>query len=228
MDRDTFNFYVMLAYFSLKTICQEHGERLADIWVHYYVMDCEEEKQEEFLEELIECSTQEREAWDALILIVQSHHIQERLPLPKNLEVWNFEATAEYRQKPKAQGNYPYTKFVRDLALVSTVFVLTEEEGINATRNLSRTIGNKTNDYPQCCYEGGSAIDIVGVAWDQYDEKYEEKSSEKPRKMALSYKRIENIWRASASPESPFYRLGPSKRPIIEHPKFILRRFRKK
>ena len=87
MDRDTFNFYVMLAYFMLKNFCQEYGERLADVWIHFYVIECDKKRREELLEELIECSDQVQEAWDALILILQYHYIQGILPLPKSLVV---------------------------------------------------------------------------------------------------------------------------------------------
>ena len=197
MDRGTFDQYVAFAGSMLVMVREGWGETLADGWVYCYVND--EEKREDLLLELIVCSEEVKEAWDSLSLIAQGL-LLERKPLPHELADWLVQALEGTRRQPTSRGKDPYANFFRNSAIVLAVSFLSRER-IRATRS--------GGGPPECCYEGGSACDAVGMA---VAEIYEE-----PR----SYKSIEGIWTKSASPDSHLYRFGPSRRPIVRHPKCV-------
>ena len=198
MDRATFDEYVAFAGLMLVMVREGWGETLADGWVYCYVND--EDRREDLLLELIVCSEEVKEAWDSLSLIAQGL-LLERKPLPHELADWLVQALEGTRPQPKSRGKDPYANFFRNSAIVLAVSFLSRDS-IRATRNGSGP--------PECCYEGGSACDAVGMA---VAEIYEE-----PR----SYKSIEGIWTESASPESHLSRFGPSRRPLVRHPKCAL------
>ena len=198
MDRSTFDEYVEFAGLMLVIVREGWGETLADGWVYCYVND--EEGREDLLLELIVCSEEVKEAWDSLSLIAQGL-LLERKPLPPELADWLVQALEGTRPQPTSRGKEPYANFFRNSAIVLAVSFLSRDN-IRATRS--------GGGPPECCYEGGSACDAVGLA---VAEIYEE-----PR----SYKSIEGIWTESASPESHLSRFGPSRRPIVRHPKFVL------
>ena len=198
MDRATFDEYVEFAGLMLVMVREGWGETLADGWVYCYVNY--EERREDLLLELIVCSEEVKEAWDSLSLIAQGL-LLERKPLPHELADWLVQALEGTRPQPKSRGKDPYSNFFRNSAIVLAVSFLSRDS-IKATRN--------GGGPPECCYEGGSACDAVGMA---VAEIYEE-----PR----SYKSIEWIWTESASPESHLSRFGPSRRPLVRHPKFAL------
>ena len=198
MDRATFDEYVAFAGSMLVMVREGWGETLADGWVYCYVNH--EERREDLLLELIVCSEEVKEAWDSLSLIAQGL-LLERKPLPHELADWLVQALEGTRRQPTSRGKDPYVNFFRNSAIVLAVSFLSRES-IRATRS--------GGGPPECCYEGGSACDAVGMA---VAEIYEE-----PR----SYKSIEGIWTASASLDSHLYRFGPSQRPIVRHPKCVL------
>ena len=198
MEKATFDAYVEFAGLMLVLVREEWGETLADGWVYGYVHD--EERREALLLELIVCSEEVKEAWDSLSLIAQGL-LLERKPLPHELADWLVQALEGTRRQPKSRGKDPYANFFRNSAIVLAVSFLSRER-IKATRN--------GGGPPECCYEGGSACDAVGLA---VAEIYEE-----PR----SYKNIEYIWTESASPDSHLYRFGPSRCPIVRHPTCVL------
>ena len=212
MDKTTFNAYVNLAYLIVANVNSHLGETLADIWRDDYINDVA--RREALLGELLCCSDEEKVAWDALLLIVQ-FHIGEDMPLPFRLKHWLLEMLANIRRKPKPKGIDPYANYVRDVAIVEAVDFLSTQEGIQATRNINQKKNEKKNGKKndlRCAVTGGrSACDMVGIAVRRH-------FGQSP-----GYKRIEGIWLESASPKSPLYRFGPSKRPIIEHPLYILR-----
>ena len=214
MDKDTFNNdYVDCAWLLFMGIRDHFGETLGHIWADLYVDD--EIGRGVLLPQLIAVSHKTKFAREALQRIWK-FHIAEGIPAPTILEHYLLGWVKKLRVDPEAREKESYAHFVRDLAIVGVVNCLSTETGINATRNLSRMIDGKKHDYPLCCYEGGSAIDIVGTAMGKYGGE------------SLGYKWLEGIWLESASPESPIYRDGPSTRPIMEHPIYILRDHKRK
>ena len=205
IDWMTFKEYVGYARELVTILHMRHGKRLAEVWARRYARDCVGDDRTVFIHELLMCSEQESEAWNALELIVLYHHLHE-IPLPQALQLWTSLVAADIRREPKTSGTEAYTLFVRDMAIVVIVFLLTEGEGIKATRSV--------DGVSVCGYEGGAACDVVGVALAELDGVRPEDG--------LKYKTIEGIWTASASPDSPLYRYGPSRRPFIEHPRFLL------
>ena len=204
VDLTTFNEYVDFARKGVQIMHKQHGERLADVWVHRYARDCAGDDRTVFIQELIICSQEESEAWEALRLIVLYHRVHET-PLPQNLDLWTSLVAGGIRQEPQTTGTDAHTNFVRNMAIVVVVFCLTRVEGIKATRSI--------DGFSECGYKGGSACDVVGVALAELDGVLPAEG--------LKYKTIEGIWTATASPDSPLYRYGPSRRPFIEHPRFL-------
>ena len=205
MDRFKFNQYVDLACEAVQIMHKQHGERLADVWMHRYARDCAGDDRDVFVHELIMCSETKSEAWKALQLITLYHRIHET-PLPQNLELWTSLAAGEIRGEEQTTGKDAHEKFVRNMAIVVVVLLLTMVEDIKAIRTV--------DGFSECGYEGSSACDVVGKAlWDL---------SGLPLDKSLKYKTIEGIWTPTASPDSPLYRYGPSRRPFIEHPRFLL------
>lgn len=213
MDKATFNDYVDCAWLLWMRIRDHFGETLGHIWADHYVGD--EIGRGILLPQLIAISPQTRFAREALERIWK-YHIAEGIPAPTMLEHYLLGWVKKVRVDPEARKKESYNYFVRDLAFVGVVNCLSTETGINATRNLIRTINNKTGEYPQCCYEGGSAIDITGTAMQRHGGE------------SFGYKRGEVIWLESASPDSYFYRYGPSTRPIMEYPIYVLRDHKRK
>ena len=205
MDRFKFNQYVDFACEGVQIMHKQHGERLTDVWVHRYDRDCAGDDRTVFIQELIMCSQKESEAWNALLQIALYHRLNE-IPLPEALDLWTSLVAADMRREPKTPGTDAHTNFVRDMAIVVVVFFLTGVEGIKATRSI--------DGFSECGYEGGAACDVVGVALAELDGVLPAQG--------LKYKTIEGIWTESASPDSPLYRYGPSRRPFIEHPRFLL------
>ncbi len=203
MDIFKFNQYVDFACEGVQIMHKQHGKRLADVWMHRYARDCAGDDRNVFVHELIMCSKTELEAWRALQLITLYHRLHET-PLPQNLDLWTSLVAGEIRGEPQTTGTDAHTNFVRNMAIVVVVLLLTKGENIKATRSI--------DGFSECGYKGGSACDVVGKALAKLDE----------AKLDLKYKTIEGIWTATASPDSPLYRYGPSRRPFIEHPRFLL------
>ena len=204
VDIFTFNQYVDFACETVQIMHKQYGERLADVWVHRYARDCAGDDRNVFVQELIMCSETESEAWKALQLITLYHRLNET-PLPQNLDLWTSLAAGEIRGEPQTTGPDAHTNFVRDMAIVVVVFLLTEVAGIKGTRS--------SDGLSECGYEGASACDVVGKALADLKGLSPDKS--------LKFKTIETIWSATTSPDSPLYRYGPSRRPFIEHPRFL-------
>ena len=206
-NEDTFNDFVDCACLLLRRIRAHFGETLGQVWADLYVN--EPIRQGALLVELIVLAPITKFAREALDLI-KKYHVAEDILAPPILEYYLVGQLKEIEQGPKAGGQEAYRNFLRDMAIVAVVNCLSTETGINATRNMSRTIDGVTHYLPECCYMGGSAIDVVGIAmWKHLGE-------------ALNYKAIENLWIESGLEDSPLYRHGPSKFPILEHPISIL------
>ena len=205
VNETTFSQCVRYARVLVPFIRELYGERLADVWMHRYACDCAGDDRNVFIHELIMCSAKESEACKALQMIV-FYHLRNETPLPQSLDLWTPRAAGEFRRELKSRRTDAYTNFVRDMAIVVVVLLLTGVEDIKAIRSI--------DGFSECGYEGGSACDVVGEAlWDL---------SGLPLAKSLKYKRIEAIWTATSSPDSPLYRYGPSRRPFIEHPRFLL------
>lgn len=214
MDKVTFdNDCVDCAWLLYMRIRDHFGETLGHIWADLYVGD--ERGRGVLLPQLIAISYKTKFAREALQRIWK-FHIAEHIPAPTILEHYLLGWVKILREDPEARERESYANFVRDLAFVGVVNCLSTETGINATRNLSRIINGKKGDYPKCCYEGGSAIDIVGTAMGKYGGE------------SLGYKWLEVIWLESGLPESPIYRDGPSTCPIMKYPINILRDHKRK
>ena len=143
-----------------------------------YLMDYEfnEDKFVEGIDDLIleteQLSTKEnpsgpRDAHDLLIEIA-SDLIRERKPLPVNLSEWSFDIlhdtlldkVEQKRPRPKLRGQHKNANHSRNNAFRAGISGLIQC-GFNATRNIKQN----GIDYYDCCIEGGSAVDAVGIAY---------------------------------------------------------------
>jgi len=173
MDKPTFDSHVENARRILQHQRQMWGESPAHSFALLYVYH-QEEKGTEVLRCLINASIFNKAAWDALRILARVH-IWERKPLPPQLLDWLDEVLAQRLPRPKTKGKDPLADFYRNRAIVVAVWYFSHQ-GMTATRNGSGP--------GQCCYEGGSACDVVGKAL-QDKNTYNEN---------LVYKSIERIW----------------------------------
>ena len=205
------NQHVVTAGTVIENHHEQHGETVDQVWVRHYARDCREDWQGYFIESLTFCDDTLPEARQALGLIVTYHHSHNLLPLPRILEVWTGEVAAGLRPEPKTRGPL-YADFMRNWAAVKAMRHLIEVEGLQPTRNIIQN-GIYRAD---CCLEGGSAVDMVGMAL-------------VPRYgVNLGYKRLEGILLASRLPDSPFYPYGPSDGLFIQHPLILRHHARQK
>ena len=206
-----FNKHVARFRTGFQNVHEQHGETLVEVWVRHYVRDCEEDCREYFSRSLIYCVDTIPEARKALKLLVTYHHDHNLLPLPRMLKVWTRMMAWGIRQKPTSPGPSPCGDTVRNWAMAQAMVHAIEVEGLQPTRNITQ----KGNYLPNCCFEGGSACDVVGKA---VGEHYGEH---------LGFKRAEGILLPGLSRDSPFFRVGPSDGLFIQHP-LILRHYERK
>ena len=206
MAEARFNKHVAAVRPGFQNLHEQHGETLDQVWVRYYARDCEEDWRVYFLRSLRFCTDTIPEARKALGLIVTYHHCHNLLPLPRILEVWTGEVAAGLLEEPTTKRPYLYPDLVKHWAMAKAMAHLIEVEGLQPTRNIIQ----KGIYRADCCFQGGSACDVVGKA---VGEHYGEN---------LGYKRIEGILLPSLSRDSPLYPFGPSDGRFIRHP-LILR-----
>lgn len=126
------------------------------------------------LHDLLYCSTKIAAAWDGLELIAGKLR-REGQPLPPDLARW----LQDCPRRPTQRGPDPDRDVPRNCMIVIAVRHFTRC-GLPPTR--------RANKSPRCCWQGGSACDVVGAA------------------IRMNYKAIEAVWTNSAKTESAFYR----------------------
>ena len=107
------------------------------------------------------------DAYDTLICLVSQLH-REHKPLPKNLDIWNadvmddmfLDKAKKKRPRPTSKGPKKNTNLNRDSAFLDVRLELLKF-GFSSTRYIEQ----KGKEYTDCCFEGGSAADIIGVAY---------------------------------------------------------------
>ena len=140
----------------------------------------------EFLDHLISQSVHDKSSWDSLIFIA-TDLLRDGKPLPTELSMWLADVVEDIlkqqkeekeRPRPTRQGRYKVDLAVRNKAMWHA-----GKELIIHGWNLTRYEVQKGINYEMCCFEGGSAADVVGFA---HLELCEEK---------LKYKTVEGIVR---------------------------------
>ena len=112
------------------------------------------ERQEEFVQTLIESSERDASCWDALRELGERLHAEGK-PRPSILSDWAADAFLKILKRPgknrlRAMGG-------RDSALSEAQRKL-EFKGMTRTRSTGQS---------DCCEKGGSACDAAGVAWNE-------------------------------------------------------------
>ena len=126
-------------------------------------------------------------AYDTLICLASLLHRQHK-DFPKNLHIWTadflndtvLDNAKKKRPRPTLRGRKKNTNLTRDEA-----FQDAHEELCGLGFSPTRYIVQKGEEYTDCCFEGGSIIDIIGLA-------YEELTGKK-----ISYKTLEGNIRHS-------------------------------
>lgn len=116
-------------------------------------------------ENLICLSRSERWAWDAVSAMTQAALRHPYQPISPVLATWAADMLAGNEPRPRVKGKRLVN---RDLAIADTIVVLCKLYGLKPTRSLC--------GHPECCAEGGSACDVVGVA------------------AGMTYKAVERVW----------------------------------
>ena len=176
MDRAMFDEYVNVVCSILVFVRDEWGETVADAMLNLYVNSAEA-RRKDLVPDLIRWSRKFRVAWGSLSLIAQDH-LRKRTPLPHELADWLYRVLKGTRRQTQTRGRDPIANVFRNRIIVMCILALSGLTG-KTTRNRS--------DLPECHYEGGSACDVVGIAW------------AKVYKESLSYKCIERILTERAS-----------------------------
>ena len=114
---------------------------------------------------LIAFSRRERWAWDALNAMTQAALRNPFQPTSPELANWAADVLAGKEPRPRGKGKRLLN---RDLAIAETIVLICERYGLKPTRSL--------RGLPECCVEGGSACDVLGVA------------------SGMNYKAVESIW----------------------------------
>ena len=192
MDEATFQTVVGIARQTIREETEFWGSTPAEGMALLYKRRSVE-TQEAFLRDLIWCSDEIAVAWDSLKLIARDL-LRGGESLPAELAEWLAGMLAEEKLRPTRKGQDPDGQVFRNRAIMVAVRYLTKL-GFKATRNIRQ----KDTHLPHCCFEGGSACDVVGVA------------------EGMNYKAVERIWANSASPESPIYRFAYRQVPRLSY-----------
>lgn len=192
MDKTTFKKCVALAGIILEIQRLELGKTLVERWTQWY--EEHGERREDLLRELIGCSGKFTAAWAVVNRIAQDY-LRTRRPLPPELADWLANVLDGTGRRPKPRRKDPCDNANRNHEIVTAISYLVGQ-GLHPTRNIARFIAKKGQDYPKCCWQGGSACDAVGGA---LKEVYGE---------SLGYKSIERIWTERASSGIPLRSLS--------------------
>ena len=120
---------------------------------HAMALDADVDDRGGLIGVLIFYSCEERWAWDAPSAMTQAALRNRSGPLSYQHANWAADMLAGKGLKPKAGGK---RLAHRDLAVAEAIVLLGKNRGLKPTRSRS--------DLPNCCAEGGSACDAVGVA----------------------------------------------------------------
>ena len=138
-----------------------------------------------------------RNIWDGLNLIAQET-LRSRKPLPDELALWVADVLADAltgkRLQPKRGGS---RHVLRNLLIVAAI----EQLATNGYRPIGRPYGTYG---PECCPEGRSVCDAVGMAFEDLDPK-------------LKYRSIEALWTAHAKRDPLAGRPRPRRRVPRKH-----------
>ena len=157
MDEARFNRLVEYARHNFVDYRRDEWETPAKSWAYNYRILPARGKPE-FLRNLL--SGKGKLEWDALSLIAQEH-LNKGTALPPELAAWVVEVLAGRKPRPSTGAQSTST---RDRMIYLAVYYMAMRFDLTPTRNTSKKIGGKTSDYPHCCFEGGSACDVVGEA----------------------------------------------------------------
>ena len=114
-------------------------------------------------------SKKEQWAWDAVAAMAESALRRPWVTLTDELAHWTADVVAGKLPRPKT-GKKKFAQ--RDLIIAEAIYLLTVLRPMKPTRRLEQNRRRIT----ECCAEGGSACDAVGVA------------------MGMNYKTVERIW----------------------------------
>ena len=128
-------------------------------------------------------SLQRRWAWNALSALLDRISGDDSQPVPRGLLRWAADAVAPRTRKP-TKGDRPLAN--RDIAIAEAVLFVGACDGLSPTRSGAGP--------EECCREGGSACDAVGVALDSLAAEGVEWAKSKDEKKLRGYKNIERIW----------------------------------
>ena len=128
-------------------------------------LDGDFDDKDELIGALTYYSGRERWAWDALNVMAQAALRNRSEPLSPELATWLANVLAGKEPRPRAGGKRLVN---RDLAIAEAIVMLGKRYGLKPTRSL--------RGRPECCAEGGSACDAVGVV------------------SGMNYKAVERIW----------------------------------
>ena len=165
MDKEKFDQAVALAGFLLLSSPYKGKTSGA---AHAMALDQDFRDTEWLVDYLIMHSRRERWAWDALSAVTQAALQHKNIfdPLWPSLAPWIEGVLAGKEPRPRESGKRLMN---RDLAIAEAIVVVAEARGLKPTRRSLR-------GGPECCAEGGSACDAVGVA------------------SGMNYKAVEAIW----------------------------------
>ena len=151
-----------------------------EMFVGIYMKFIPESSRESVLRDLINKSKTHRATWKTVKLIAQEL-LRNGKALPPELAAWVADVLGGRRRLPPRGGE----RFgARDFMICALIDYFVQGFDMKATRNISQ----KRADLTKCCFEGGSAGDVVGEALNQSGEN-------------IGYKAIERIW--SQHPQAP-------------------------
>ena len=116
-------------------------------------------------ENLICLSRSEGWAWDVVNAMAEAALRHPYQPIHPELATWAADRLAGHEPRPRVKGKRLVN---RDLAIADSIVVLCKIYDLKPTRSL--------RGHPECCAEGGSACDLVGVA------------------AGMTYKAVERVW----------------------------------
>ena len=118
---------------------------------------------------LILYAEEEQWAWDALAAMAAAALKNPRGTMTRTLAYWTADVVAGWLQRPKT-GKKKFAQ--RDLIIAETIYLLTVLRPMKPTRRWEKNRSRIT----ECCADGGSACDAVGIV------------------MGMNYKTVERIW----------------------------------
>ncbi|MCY4550604.1 MAG: hypothetical protein OXC28_19750 [Defluviicoccus sp.] len=147
------------------------------------VFECLYPNKDKLVSRLALISLHWRWAWEALSALLDRTSRNDSEPVPSGLVRWAADAAAGRTRKP-TKGNRPFAN--RDIAIADAVLFVQTTHGLRPTRSGAGP--------EECCREGGSACDAVGVALDIIAGPGAEWAKAKDETRFRGYKNIERIW----------------------------------